>query len=70
VKLKALVLLFLVLAAVPSSAFAYIDPGTGSMALQALLAIAAGVAVAVKAYWHRIQLFLAKFRGEKEAPKE
>ncbi|HEX7925941.1 MAG TPA: hypothetical protein VF678_00020 [bacterium] len=67
---KVCVVLFLALAALPSSAFAYIDPGTGSMALQALLAIAAGVAVALRAYWHRVKALIARFRGQKEAPKE
>ena len=33
---------------------AYIDPGTGSIILQALAAAVAGTAIAVKVYWHRI----------------
>ena len=37
------------------SAFAYLDPGTGSMLLQVILGGAAAVGVAVKLYWHKIR---------------
>ena len=36
---------------------AYIDPGSGSMLLQMLLGGIAGVAVAVRMYWHRLRAF-------------
>lgn len=42
----------------PSSAFAYLDPGTGSMLLQVLLGGAAAVGVALKLYWHKIRAVL------------
>jgi hypothetical protein len=37
--------------------FAYIDPGTGSMLLQGLLAGVAGLVVVLKLYWFRIKNF-------------
>ena len=37
--------------------FAYVDPGSGSMLLQLLLGGVAGVAVAVRMYWHRVRSF-------------
>ncbi len=37
-----------------SSAFAYLDPGTGSMILQVLLGGLAGLALAGKLYWHKL----------------
>ena len=37
---------------------AYIDPGTGSIILQAVIASVVGAAVAVKLFWHRILKFL------------
>lgn len=47
-----------------NSAYAYLDPGTGSILIQSFLA---GVAVAigvVRAYWYRIKSFFgAKPRG-------
>ena len=39
------------------SAFAYLDPGTGSMFLQLLLGGVAGLAVVVKLYWHSLLSF-------------
>ena len=34
---------------------AYLDPGTGSLIIQGLIAAFAGAAVALRAYWKRIQ---------------
>ena len=36
-----------------SSAYAYLDPGTGSIILQVLLGGVAGVALVGKLYWHK-----------------
>lgn len=36
----------------------YIDPGTGSIILQAIVAAVVGVGVAIKLFWHRILKFL------------
>jgi hypothetical protein len=36
----------------------YIDPGTGSIILQAVAAAIAGVAIAAKIYWHSLLKFL------------
>lgn len=43
-------------------AHAYLDPGTGSMILQALIAGVAFAAVTIKMYWYKIVAFL---KGEK-----
>jgi ethanolamine utilization microcompartment shell protein EutS len=43
---------------------AYIDPGSGSFILQALIAAVAGAAVAVNAYWEKIKRVLG-FRSSK-----
>jgi hypothetical protein len=37
-----------------SSAYAYLDPGTGSMILQVLLGGVAGLALAGKLYWQKL----------------
>lgn len=47
------------LVCLPNSAYAYIDPGSGSMFLQLLLAGLAGIGVAAKLYWRR---FIGIFR--------
>jgi hypothetical protein len=42
----------------------YIDPGTGSLILQGLIASVAAAAVAIRHYWYRVKAF---FRGDKAA---
>jgi hypothetical protein len=37
---------------------AYLDPGSGSFMIQALVAALAGIAVTVRTYWSKIQSFL------------
>ncbi len=39
---------------------AYIDPGTGSIIVQAVVAAVAGAAIAAKVYWHRILNFFSR----------
>ena len=39
---------------------AYIDPGSGSFILQALIATLAGALVAVNIYWKKIKRFLGR----------
>ena len=50
-----------------SSASAYLDPGTGSVLLQLLLGGAAGIAVAVKLYWHKLLSFMGAGRPVQES---
>lgn len=44
----------------PVSAWAYLDPGTGSMILQGLLAGIAVAGATAKLYWHKILAFFGK----------
>jgi hypothetical protein len=47
-------------------AFAYLDPGTGSMLIQGLIgAIAAGYFV-IKTYWNKIIDLINKIRGKND----
>lgn len=39
---------------------AYLDPGTGSVLIQALIGIAVGAGVLVKAYWVKIRAIFGK----------
>ena len=50
-------LALLLLASAPS-AFAYLDPGTGSMLLRVILGGIAAVGVALKLFWHKIRIAL------------
>lgn len=47
-----------VLVALSTPAYAYIDPGSGSMILQGILAAIAAIAVTAKLWWHRLLVLL------------
>ena len=55
---KILLLNFISLLLTISSARAYIDPGSGSIILQALIAGLAAGAVFIKIYWHKLLVLL------------
>ena len=52
-----------------SSAFAYIDPGAGSLILQAAIAGIVGGLFTIKLYWYKFKHMVLKFFG-KEVPTE
>ena len=39
-------------------ALAYLDPGTGSMIMSAIVGLIATVVLAVKTYWYRLKRFI------------
>jgi len=51
-------ILFLV--GLPIPAYAYLDPGTGSIILQGIIAGIASVSFAVKLYWHKLKSLFQK----------
>ena len=44
---------------------AYLDPATGSMVIQAVIAVVAVVTVSVGIYWRRLKAFLSGLFGRK-----
>jgi|TARA_B110000014_G_C19714871_1_gene373812 hypothetical protein len=38
-----------------SNAYAYIDPGSGSLILQMLIGVLVGIGIAVKVYWFKLK---------------
>ena len=38
-----------------SEAYAYLDPGSGSVVIQMLIGALAGVGITMKIYWHKIK---------------
>ncbi len=64
-----LIVLFLSLIA-PSVAFAYLDPGSGSMLLQLVLGGLAGLAVIAKLYWHRLLGLFGRHSPQEESESE
>lgn len=51
-------LFFTALLLFTQSAWAYLDPGTGSMLLQVILGGIAAIGVALKLFWHKIRIAL------------
>ena len=54
----------------PISAFAYLDPGTGSIILQGLIAALAAAAVVMRAYWYKIKGFFGKSESKSLTDEE
>jgi hypothetical protein len=52
------------LAGFSTAAHAYLDPGTGSILVQSLLAGIAGAAAVVSLYWQRLKAFFANMRRQ------
>jgi len=54
-----------------SPAYAYMDPGTGSLLLQGLLGGIAGAAVFIRLYWHKLTSWLGWIKpGESKGESE
>jgi hypothetical protein len=53
-----------------TDAYAYLDPGTGSILLQGLLALIAGTAVTLKIYWAKVRGFFSREKTEPEPHKD
>jgi hypothetical protein len=56
----------LLLSAFPSTAYAYIDPGTAGMALQAIIGGVVGALFVVRLYWQKIKRILFPLSATKE----
>lgn len=53
-------LILLISALLTGSAHAYLDPGTGSIILQAILGFIAATIATASFYWNKLKLFLTK----------
>ena len=53
------------MATMSESVFAYIDPGTGSLIIQGLLAAIAGAFVTIKLYWYKIKSLFRRSQSDK-----
>jgi len=54
----------------PVTAHAYLDPGTGSIILQGLIAAVAAGLVVIKTYWYKIKTFFGKKDAKSLADEE
>jgi hypothetical protein len=65
---KDAILLAAVFTLIATPAFAYLDPGTGSMIIQVIVGAIAAALVSIKLAWHRIKVgVLSVFSGKKDA---
>jgi len=64
------IMMLCMVVACPSDAYAYLDPGTGSMMLQGLLAAFAAFVTAIGIYWRRIKTFLGRRKKAGDSPAE
>jgi hypothetical protein len=45
---------------ITTNAYAYIDPGTGTIIIQAIVGAIAAGAVTIKIYWYKLKVFFTK----------
>lgn len=72
-RLKQLLIAAILFGVLATPAYAYIDPGSGSMILQGFLAAVAAVALTAKLWWHRLLVLLGirkRIVIEKRKPPE
>ena len=63
-------LIVLTVALFTQPAWAYLDPGTGSMLLQVILGGIAAIGVALKLFWHKIRVALGMSRKAEPADEQ
>jgi hypothetical protein len=54
----------------PRTAYAYLDPGTGSYVLQIILAAFVGVAFTIKIYWGKIKTIFVNLFSKKSQNRQ
>ncbi len=62
---KYIFFLFFAILLIPHSVSAYLDPGTGSMVWQMLVAVMFGIVFTLKIYWLKIKNFLNRKKNQK-----
>mgnify|MGYP001225033226 FL=1 len=63
--LKFILLSFIIIFS-STHAYAYIDPGTGSIILQAIIGAIAATSLTIKIYWQKIKVFFKKKKKHKD----
>jgi hypothetical protein len=66
-RVRRVALMLVACVSIASPAWAYLDPGTGSMLVSAVIGVAAAIGLAVKMFWYRIVGF---FRGKRPTAGE
>ena len=61
-----IVLLYVLAYSAP--AMAYIDPGSGSAILSAIVGISVAIGLAIKTYWYKLKSFFTRDKQQHQAP--
>ena len=59
----------LILIVTPNTSYAYLDPGTGSIILQAILGFIAAAVASISIYWTKFKIILKKIFSKKRNQK-
>lgn len=62
--------LFVAILTFSAPAFAYLDPGSGSAILSALIGGAVAIGMAVKSYWYKLKSLFSRKPSSSDSPKE
>ena len=68
--LKTAIALILLMFLVPNVAFAYIDPGSGSTIMSAIIGFFVAIGLVVKTYWYKIKSFFTGKKPEEDKDSE
>ena len=64
---QTILILYIIL--LPSNAYAYLDPGTGSIILQAILGFIAAAIASISVYWTKFKMLINKIFKKKRRRK-
>ena len=67
---KIFILAFLYIVTFQNYAYAYLDPGTGSIILQAIIGFLAASVTAISIYWSKFKSLISKIFNRKEKEKD
>ena len=68
--LKTIILIFTFFMCSTTNSNAYLDPGTGSIILQAIIGFIAASVTAISIYWSKFKSFISRLFGKKEKEEE
>ena len=60
------ILFISILIIIPNTSYAYLDPGTGSIILQAILGFIAATVASVSIYWAKFKILIKKIFSKKK----
>ena len=63
-------LILLVLIIMPNMAFAYIDPGSGSAIMSAIIGFFVAIGLVIKTFWYKIKSFFTGKKPEEDTDSE